>query len=162
MPTSGRRRGGRKHRKAFVLRLKSGLNVMVPKNTPTCDVFGCEKIASYFCEGCKKPLCPNCALGILKADISLMNGFVVHYPCPFCRGKIRICNLQSFEKDQPCKLKDLMLFAGTDEASIKVSNGTTMKVKHVFDKKNPDKGEIKATFEVDADLMLQIARLQIT
>ena len=54
-----------------------------------------------------------------------------------------------------------MLFAGADEASIKVSNGTTMKVKHVFDKKNPDKGEIKATFEVDADLMLQIARLQI-
>ena len=69
-----------------------------------------------------------------------MNGFIVHVPCPFCRGKLRICNLQSLEKNQPCKLKELMLYAEADEAS---------------------KGEIKATFEVNADLMLQIARLQI-
>ena len=161
MPTSGRRRGGRKHRKACVLRLKNGLNVMIPKKSPTCDIFGCEKIGSYICPGCQKSTCPKCALKLLKADISLMNGFIVHVPCPFCRGKLRICNLQSLEKNQPCKLKELMLFAEADEASIKVSNGTTMKVKHVLDGKNPDKGEIKATFEVNADLMLQIARLQI-
>jgi len=90
-----------------------------------------------------------------------MNGFIVHVPCPFCRSKLRICNVQSFEKDQPCKLKQMMLYAEADEASIKVSNGTTMKVKQVLDGKNPDQGEIKATFEVGADLMLQIARPQI-
>ena len=161
MPTSGRRRGGRKHRKGCVLRLKSGLNVMIPKKTPTCDIFGCEKIASNICPGCHKSTCPKCALKLLRADISLMNGFIVHIPCPFCRSKLRICNVQSFEKDQPCKLKQMMLYAEADETSIKVSNGTTMKVKQVLDGKNPDQGEIKATFEVGADLMLQIARPQI-
>ena len=133
MPSSARRRGGRKHRKANVLRLKGGLNVLIPKNTPTCDIFGCEKVASHFCQCCKHPLCPKCTLKLLKADISLMNGFNVFVSCPFCREKVRICNLQSFEIGQPCKLKNMMLWVECENVTINSDNGgATMNLKHLL------------------------------
>ena len=162
MPSSARRRGGRKHRKASVLRLKGGYTVLIPKHTPTCDIFACEKMASHFCAACNHSLCPKCTLQLLKADISLMNGFSVFATCPFCRENVRICNLQSFEVDQPCKLKNMMLWGECANVTINLENGATMNLKHILHGKNPDNGEIKATFEVETDLMMQIAQLGVS
>lgn len=56
----------------------------------------------------------------------------------------------------------MMLWGECENFTINLDNGATMNSKHILHGKDPDDGEIKATFEVEADLMMQIAQLGLS